>query len=550
MDDSKKRTADDVFASMFRELRAWNNEIPPAAERMDPILRILLQLYANQLVKIDHRVDRLWEVASASLIRAVCPEVSRWPIPAHTVFRAELVDPVVDVDTNTRMIYREKREGGQTFFFAPARNEKLIAGKPLGFFLQSENRLLSIPPSGAGKSSDEAVSAAGSHYAYLMFSWAGQPEDLAGATLLLRGKPEALLQLQWARWVPVDASQQFSTDADFCPGAMDTIERMFSPDGRQPRLSGSFRSSSTVFDDLRDNFVMFPDAFAEVLKPIDPAGSLLHSLNLGAVQPEAGKLFLIRLDLPARGDRRALLDGVSTDFGCFIATNRNDLSLFKHTAGNRVVDIILPEPLDAILEITRVVDSKGVEYHPRYASNNGDAEHRYTVEERNGRMVVWLDFTSTITTPPESITVHYAICNGTSANSIEPDAITDLYEKHPGIADLANVVSTRGAIPAKSEQQVLTEVSARVRGRDRALTFADVADWTRTFDPRILDAECENGVQRTSGGVRRCIVVGVHIAERDFYSQTEIDLLKDRLSAFLKARSAVNVHYQVETILR
>ena len=556
MNDEKTRTREQIFTDMFRELRTWNQEIPASPERMDPILRILMQMYAGQLEGINQRVDRLWDVATNSLVRSVCPDASRWPVPAHTVMKCELVDPVVKVDTHCRMVYKEQREGGQTFFFAPIRNEKLISGKVLGLILQSENNQITLPTysqTGAARSqaAGEPVSAAGARHMYMLVEWSGQAEDLADATLFLRGRPEALQQIQWAHWLPMDATGAFKYESNFCPGNMDTIERMFSPDGRSPRFWGSFRSSGTIFDDLRDNFVLFPELFAQTLKPVDTSNPRLQELGLGLGAPPAGsKYYLFRLDLPPRGDRRALLDGVAADFGCFVATNRNELTLFKHTGGNRVVDIQLPEPVDTVLEIVRVVDARGQEYVPRYNVRNGGTENSYTVEERDGHLLLWFDFSNLMVQPPDSLTVTYAVTNGSSANGIEPGVIVNLYENHPGVNALQNINSAAGAIPAKSEEQILTEVSNRVRGRDRALTFADVAAWSRTFDPRIIDVECENGVQRTSSGVRRCIVVGIHVAERDFMSGEELQLLKQRLAAFLKARSSVNVQYQVEVIFR
>ncbi len=117
MSKDKSHSREKIFADMFRELRAWNPDISGSPERMDPILRILLNLYAHQLSRIDGRVDELWDIAADSLVRSVCPEVRRWPVPAHTVLKCELNDPVVEVDTHTRFYYKEEREGGRAFFF-------------------------------------------------------------------------------------------------------------------------------------------------------------------------------------------------------------------------------------------------------------------------------------------------------------------------------------------------------------------------------------------------------------------------------------------------
>jgi hypothetical protein len=101
---------------MHRGMRAWNTQIPESPERLDPVLRILMQLYSHQLAHIDQRVEHVWSAAANSLIRSLCPECLRYPVPAFTVMQCDPLDPVVEVDIHTRFFYKERREGGQTFF--------------------------------------------------------------------------------------------------------------------------------------------------------------------------------------------------------------------------------------------------------------------------------------------------------------------------------------------------------------------------------------------------------------------------------------------------
>ena len=126
---SPSRSPEKIFADMHRELRTWNQQVPESPERLDPVLKILMQLHAHQLSLIDKRLDSVWEMAANSLIRAVCPESKRWPVPAYTVMRCQPSDPVVEVDPHLRFFYKEKREGGQTFFFSPLRKERLLAAR-------------------------------------------------------------------------------------------------------------------------------------------------------------------------------------------------------------------------------------------------------------------------------------------------------------------------------------------------------------------------------------------------------------------------------------
>ncbi len=383
---------------------------------------------------------------------------------------------------------------------------------------------------------------------YLVIHWSGHASDLKGASVYLQGKPEVLNQLRWARWRASDDNGEFASQKVFCPGLQDSIERMFVDREDRPYPWGGFRTGSDVFRDLKDNFLILPGSFLSGWRRVGSGGAVVRRLNLPTDESfdKEGEYYWIELELPPRGDRQALFSGVGVDFGCFIATNRNEQTVYKHTAGNRLVDIELPEEIDNILEITGVTDSHGNDYRPRYDVAAGTVEHTYTLEERGKRLILWFDFSTALAVPPESITVRYAITEGVSANGIEAGRITELYESHPGISDCRNLTEIRGAVPAKTEEQVLTEVSARIRGRDRALTFDDIADWARTFDRRVQSVHCENGVQRSAHGVRRCIVVKVQVAETDFYSDEELQLLRERLGSFLKARSPVNTQYQVE----
>jgi hypothetical protein len=551
------RSQEQIFADMFRELRAWNQEISSSPERMDPILRMLLQLYAHQLHQIDKRVDHVWDIATSSLVRSVCPEAGRWPIPAHTVIKCDLADPVVEIDPHTRLYYKEQREGGRAFFFTSQRVEKLASATVERILLDIDGRIVPLyDPTATGSrvssGMPEQLSAAGARRIYVAIRWSGQVHDLVGTALFLRGSKEALGQLKWARWSPIASSGEPVTEGAFCPGLQDTIERMFSANGQHPREWGGFRTSTNIFGDLVDSFVLLPEPFVSVLKPISGDSPLLKKLNLTAagLTPAAGNLYLLSLDLPERGDRQTLLKGVNVDFGCFIASNRNELTIFKHTAGNRLVDIELPESISGILAITEVTDSRKREYRPRHDARQVSIDLTYTLEERDDHLILWFDFSSVLTAPPESITVRYAVTEGTSANGIEAGLIADLYESHPGIVKCRNLTNAVGAIPAKSDQQILAEVSTRIRGRDRALTFADIKNWTLTFDPRIREIECESGVQKSPHGVRRCVVVGIHVREADFYSDEELELLRRRVHSFLTARSSINANYEVEILRR
>ncbi|MCK4632288.1 MAG: hypothetical protein KAT79_03395, partial [candidate division Zixibacteria bacterium] len=125
MSIEKSRSKEQIFSDMHRELRRWNPSVSESVDRLDPVLKILIQLYAHQLERIDKRIDQTWEVSINSLIKSLVPESKKWPVPAFTIMKCAISDPVVEIDEHTRFFYKEKREGGKTFFFSSQKQEKL-----------------------------------------------------------------------------------------------------------------------------------------------------------------------------------------------------------------------------------------------------------------------------------------------------------------------------------------------------------------------------------------------------------------------------------------
>lgn len=550
----KSRTKEAIFADMHRQLRGWNLEIPESPDRLDPILRILMQLYADQLARIDKRIDSVWDVASHSLIRSVCPESMRWPVPAYTVIRCEPSDPVVEIDPHTKFFYKEKREGGQTFFFSALRNERLIAASVRQIYLRVDDTLVDLSPQTGDMATTTAaprvtVRPGHAYRFYIGVDHSGTPSDFTGATVFFAGIPDVLKQVRWGRWYPGNHLGGFYEDSGFCPGLSSSLETMFD-NGDRPTDWGGLRSSIDLFTPLEHNFVVLPEVFTSTWEP-GPAdkelGDLAFSSGLNLAS-DTEHLYWIRIDLPSGGDKSRLQSPFEAYFNSFIAVNKNELTLFKHTGGNRLVEVELPDHISRVLEVTGAIDSSGREYVARHEMTAQSSSRFYSPEERNERLVLWFDFSSDLELPPDSITVNYSVTAGVDANGIEAGRINELYESHPGISSAVNIIPVSGAIPAKSQEQIVTEVAARLRSRDRSMSFAEISRWTATFDPRIRDVACENGVERAERGVRRCIVVTATVLGADFYSDDEIGLLRQRLGSFLKARSPVNTHYRVEIV--
>ncbi|MCP4550275.1 MAG: hypothetical protein GY835_27765 [bacterium] len=553
MNNEKSKTAAEIFQGMHRELRAWNADIPESPDRMDPILRIMLKLYSSQLSMIDGRIVDTWTKASNALMRSLCPESMRWPVPAFTVIQADPSDPLVHVDLQTKFFYKEERDAGKTFFFSTLRREKILGAKVKSLYFVAGGNIRDLSPlqSGGTQVSTRMQPAAyqeGETALYLALEHDGQVDDFAGATLFLRGSDEALKQLRWARWSPgIDGS--FYGEGSFCPGLSGDLDDMFTS-GSDTLDWGGFRRSGNLFNSLENNLVVIPEGFVTPWRRGEPdSGFAGMAADAGVTLPEnSGDLFWVKIVLPTGGDRAVLQSPVRIDLDCFIAVNRFEKTLFKHTGGNRLIEIEIPDDPDCVMEIISVTDSGGKGYVARHEALSAEEDRFYNLIEQDDRLTLWLDFSGGIELPPDSITVNYSITAGTAANGISAGKITELYENHPGIRALKNVMPVSGAIPAKTEQQVITEISSRLRGRDRAMSFDQVGSWVRTFDERIVRAACEKGVMRTTAGVRKCVVVKVTVDGKRFYSDDEIELLKTRLASFLKDRTSINSQFQLEMI--
>lgn len=552
MKESKSRSQEQIFAEMHRGLRAWNPQIPESPDRLDPVLKILLQLYSHQLSQIDKKISMVWDIATRSLIKSLCPESKRWPVPSFTVMRCVPTDPAVHVDPHTRFFYKEQREGGQTFFFSPLRDEKLVSATVKHILLKIGDTLVDLSPSPMETTSTHtrlqtSFPGGDTGQIFIAVDHDGPPSNFKDVTLFLKGIPDALKQLRWSYWYPGSNDGGFYEDSPFCPGQTSDIEQMFAVDG-QTLDWGGLRNSTDLFKPLEDNFVLLPERFTSTWEMGPPNKDLVNLAQASGVDlsPDEENFLWIRLDLPGGGNKSSLQSPFELNFNCFVAVNKNELALFKHTGGNRLVEIDLPEDISRVLEIINVVDSNGRSYVASHEVLTDPSQSFYSLEERDNKLILWFDFTPGIELPPDSVTINYSVTTGIDANGIEAGKISELYESHPGITSAENIIPTTGAIPAKTEEQIVAEVSARLRNRDRALSFAEISNWAKTFDPRIQKAECKNGIERAERGVRKCIIVNVTIKDADFHSEDEISLLKTRLISFLRSRSPVNTWYRVE----
>ncbi len=551
MKQSQHRTTEEIFAQMHQQLRSFDPEIPQSPDRLDPLLQILLRLYADQISQIDQRLDRTWQEATRELIKAVAPEGKRWPLPAYTVMRCVPNDPVVDVDGHVRFFYKERREGGQTLFFSPMREYRLLAAEARVLLIQQGERLIDMLPSdseqGPVTSEFTTLNPEQPVTIWAGFEYEGPPSALSESRIFVHADHDSAKQIWWGRWAFGDRDGEFADGRSFVPGAGERSGVSEDPFNNW----GGLRADHDVFSSLRHRFVRLPEGPAREWKA-GPPDADIEGILPASVHKKVDEtdLYWLRIDLSERGDRSRLRSGLALYFDCVPVINQYELNLFKHTGGARVVEVELPESIASILEVTSVEDSANRRYIPAHQIVSDPDVRRYTPQRRGERMVLWFDFSGELTAPPDSLNISYAVTAGQAANAIEAGRINQLYESHPGLKEVSSILPTEGGAPARTDEQLVMEAALRLRSRDRALSFDEMRRWVSTYDPRINQVDCAKGVQQTEYGVRRCIVVRAEVDAEKFYSNAEIDLLRHRLERFLKSRAPVNAQFTVEVVAR
>lgn len=546
-----KRSQEQVFTELYTALRKFRKDTPASHERVDPILRMLLQAYAHEVVKLESDLVETWDVAKSALLKTVCGHAGRWPTPAHCVMECSTVDPVVEVDAHTRFFYRGSREGARTYFFSPLTDWPVLGAATESVILRNGDFVLPVGKDSVERELRAAIEQKSPEgqdgwQLYVSFSYTGPPSALNGAVLYLDVAADIRPQLQWGYWHPLNQPSGTS-GFSFCPGHTSWLDRVITPAGADDW--GGLRTSENLLSDLVNAFVVLPEDISSRWKAGPPPPELVgHKMPYSdePILSDSDKHYWLRIDLPSRGNRTPFGRGVNLAFNAIVAANRYTLTLFRHTGGTRLIDVVLPEDAESILTIENVVDSDGQVYTSSDSGGIPASGLTYTVTERDGHVILWFDFTQSTEPVPNSISIEYTVTDGIDANGIEPDRITRMYEGHPGLSEVRNLTPTTGAIPARTREQLEQEVTVRLRQRDRALTFEDVSAWSRAFDPRVQEAQCVDGVRRIDGRVLRCIIVSLTVDPEAFGSEDEIELLKSRLERFLKMRSVINTQYIVE----
>ncbi len=531
------RSQDEIFRGLYRQLRRHLPDIPESPDRIDPMLRVLMHVFAGQLHTIEDHVEGLWDDVSRAVQETICPEVSRWPIPAATVMRAELNDPIVDIDSDTVWSYREERSSGRNFLFAATAPQRLARIEIAEAHLVCGDRVVR-----STVDQTLAAEADGPLQLYVGLTYDGPPSALAGTHLYLKAANEATELLRWGRWI-TSREGRFVGTSGFIPGALSAVATLMGISEDQDL--GGLRTIDELYADVVRPFVVWPEHATRDWRPESMPAAISRPLRRARLQTKEEERFWVAIDLPEAATIASVWPVGEWFGGATLAINRTALSLLKHTGGSRIVDVTLPEPYETIFAVDRVVDAFGNEYRLRQAVSDAAAAYVYVGREHDGRLRIWLEIPESVDGVPDTVSVYYSTTTGAAANAIDAGQIVQPYAPHPGIASAVNVVATSGGIPARTRDQVTHEVAQRLRMRDRALSQTDIEQWARGFDPRILNVVARSAVLRRPRGLARGVQVTLTVNGELFTGDTELDVLRHRVHRFLNARATINTPFEV-----
>jgi len=537
----EQKTKEQIYSELLKEMKYWFPEVPESSDRLDPVLRLFLGTFAHQVEKLNQKINSTWDQTFRSLARNIFAEGLRRPVPACTVMKVDPADQILELNSSVQFSYQDEKEE-RSLIFSPLSKAKLMKAETALVYYHSEQDLFQLVPKvdnygrglfpgGSRKLPSEL---AAEHSLYLGIRYDGPVQDFCDVPIFFHLDEKALAHIRWSKWFFSSADGYFSEESSFCPGVDAQQKPEFSESQEEDIFSLSgVCGSADLFGSFGNYFFYLPpfhlDRWQKSRMPHD-----LQKLGPADVVDQqtsrSEKLLWIKIRLPKKADKTLLG------------------TLNKHTAGNELLEIELPEESTSILSIDSVVDSNNRKYQNRLNLLSSKTSFSYVTEERNGHLILWFDFSDHSGPVPSSISVSYSTTLGSQGNGIEAGKIQSLWERHPGIRSVTNILPTSGGMPARTQEELLSEISSLLRNRGRAVSFEEIQAWTTSFDPRIGSAECKNVVRKSSAGAFRCTQVNVRVKGEEFYSDDELKLLKKRLEDFLKARSLINVPIEVNII--
>jgi len=555
----EQKTKEQIYSELLKEMKYWFPEVPESSDRLDPVLRLFLGTFAHQVEKLNQKINSTWDQTFRSLARNIFAEGLRRPVPACTVMKVDPADPILELDSSVQFSYQDEKEE-RSLIFSPLGKAKLLKAETALVYYHSEQDLFQLVPrvenfgkgllpGGSQKLPSEL---AAEHSLYLGIRYDGSVQDFCDVPIFFHLDEKALAQIRWSRWFFCSEDGHFFEENSFCPGIDAQQKPEFSESQEEDifSFSGVCRSVD-LFGSFGNYFYYLPPSHLTRWKKCRVPHDLQKLGPADVIDSQTSnseELFWIKIRLPEKADKGLIGTLKGIYLNCLLCINKKDLTFFKHTAGNELLEIELPEESTSILSINSVVDSNNKKYQNRLNLLSSKTSFSYVTEERNGHLILWFDFSDQSGPIPSSISVSYSTTLGSLGNGIEAGKIQSLWERHPGIRTVTNILPTSGGMPARTQEELLSEISSLLRNRGRAVSFEEIQAWTTSFDPRIGSAECENVVRKSSAGAFRSTRVNVRVKGEEFYSDDELKLLKKRLEDFLKARSLINVPIEVNII--
>jgi hypothetical protein len=543
------KSKEEIFRELIQDARKFWPELPDTPERMDPVLRMLFGAFSSQFESLYNSLEETSDKTFESMARHMYYDALRSPTPAVTLLQFEPTDEGIEIDELTTMLYSEERgRERSTYYFSPVARLHLVQASPTFLFLQMEEGLLDLTTRILNKEdeiespqiypiqggSPELINE-GRMVFYFGIKNGNGSNEMPDINLYVDAPEKILSLLRWGTWIPSDTEGDFNIERKVFPekGSFD-----FSWQDKISPLLPHHRSPNDFLVEFENHYYSLTNL---VLSP--PPGELNKLLgeNYQNLLGSCEDMAWIKVILPSEVMERNLLEIRGIYLNCVPTINLSYQTHSHVTQGLPLVEITLQDPLDSVYRIEEIRDSVGNYYENRLLTSNLLSPYLFSIREEGEypKIVIHYEKEQKV---PERIQITYSITQGDDANGIEPGLINELYDKrrHPGIESVKNITRTLGGRRAPSREDILRGFTHLLRNHSRAITSKDLVDLTSSFDPRILKATCQSGIERGPHGARRCINIHITLRESSFSTSGEKEYFRKRLKTYLTIRSPVN----------
>jgi hypothetical protein len=506
---------------------------------------MMFKAVAFKLKEINDKINNVSETIINDLACRIFFDGLLHPIPASTVLKFTTGSSMTTVDIMTEACWvNTSIQPSITYYFSPVEPKDLYPVEAAFAFSVNGagiNTLWTNPEwEGRGEflghfevdnSSDLPVD---KDYIYIGLKSLGQDNVIPQSDIFIQASSALLKYLRWSRWRFSDSDGVLGESAIPGQTKMDIIQKK----RMVPELSvwGHNYYPFEHQEEYRDNFYDLAAGRAG-----STPSQLSQALSAASVEllDNLGPVYWIQIESDRKIPPEEMKSFELVATNCVVALNAHYLKQNYFYHGPGPMEIKPQNKAEEIFEIVSLDDNQGHGYSNVYTSP-GDGEKQYRFIPRIDGNVF-----SLIVTPPETgqvpdrFSLSYRISSGDAANGIDPGLLNSLYNPHPGVESVINIIATRGGTSARSFNDMIKVFPRVLQSYNRAVVPSDFESLAIAFDKRIIAARATNGSIERDGVLRGCIEIELDMGGYSFDLEEEESLFLSRLSKFLEMRSPV-----------